>query len=124
METDRRAIGVLQVLDPRGGGPASSEDLQLLSLFAGQAALALEGSSAFSDLGRVILSALAATPDGGALGPALRAEAVDASAPHPELAALAAAFAELDVLGRDERDAALALVEQFLAYVRARASLR
>ncbi len=124
LETDRGTLGVVEVLDARGGGPASSEDLQLLSMFAGQAALSIEGARAFSDLGRVLLDALAETAEGATLAAALRDAAPQPPAPPDELAALAAVFAELDSLGRREREAALALVEDFLAYVRAGTTLR
>lgn len=123
LETERRTLGVLQVLDAQrvGAGP---EALPLLSLFARQVALSIDGARACSDLGRVLLDAIAAAGDGDPLTAGLRDLSLDLPAPTADLARLAAAFAELDELGHDEHQAALALVEQLLAYVRARAAFR
>jgi GAF domain-containing protein len=123
LETDRRPLGVLQVLDAHGGGAASADDLALLALVARQARLAVEGSRVVADLGQVLLDALASADDGDLAG-ALREIERSSVEPRRELAAVAAMFAELDARGDREAEAARSLVERFLAYVRARDALR
>lgn len=123
LETERRPLGVLQVLDAHGGGPASADDLQLLSFLASQAAFALENAERFTELARVLLDALADASDGD-LAATLRELAREAPEPRREIALIAAAVAELDSLGEREAEVAMTLVEDFLAYVRARDASR
>jgi GAF domain-containing protein len=117
LETSNATIGVISVLDRSSAGP---RDMELLSLFAQQAALAIDNSRVFSDIGKVLLNALEDASHGGSLARALHAAASDDSAPNAELAELAATFAELSTFGTDERRAAIALLSEFLAYVKTR----
>lgn len=95
--------------------------MELLGVFAAQAALAIEAARMVSDLGRVLLAALAdAAADGGGLGRALTRAAEDADGPDPDLAGLAACFFELGHAGEEERRAATRLLEAFVAYTRRR----
>ncbi|HSO93189.1 MAG TPA: GAF domain-containing protein, partial [Candidatus Dormibacteraeota bacterium] len=48
LESERRTLGVIEVLDRRQGGGEGADDMELLGLFARQAALALETSRIFS----------------------------------------------------------------------------
>ena len=117
LETDRRMLGVIEVLDrnPEAAGP---RDLERLSLFAGQAALALEGARAFSDVGRELLTALAESAEGGDLRDALERAAQLAPEEDADVNALAAMFAELGRAGVEERALAVRLVSAVLDFVR------
>lgn len=122
LETERAMLGVIEVLDRRAEGGSGPHDMELLALFARQAALAIENSRVFSELGRALFAAVARATDEG-LGEALRQAARDTSAPSPELAELAAHFNFLARMGPEERLAATRLVGELVAYVRARSTL-
>ncbi|MDQ3645377.1 MAG: GAF domain-containing protein, partial [Actinomycetota bacterium] len=72
LETERSMIGVISVLDRRTTGSQGAQDMQTLALFARQAALAIENSRIFSDLGRSLFEAVGLAADGGDLSEALR----------------------------------------------------
>ena len=55
LQTDRRVLGVIEVLDRSDRSAAGLGDMELLALFAGQAALVIESSAMFGELGRVLL---------------------------------------------------------------------
>ena len=120
LETDRAMLGVIEVLDRRGNGGSGARDMELLALFARQAALAIENSRVFSDLGRALFEAVAQS-GGGDVGAALEQAARESSGPNPELAELAAHFNFLGRMGSEERLAATRLVGELVAYMRARA---
>ncbi|MDQ3457606.1 MAG: GAF domain-containing protein, partial [Actinomycetota bacterium] len=52
-----RLLGVMTLLDRDAARPGADQDMTLLSVFADQAALALEAARAFNHLGRVLLGA-------------------------------------------------------------------
>lgn len=116
----RRVLGVLEVLDRDQARPGAEHDMRLLSLFANQAAIAIENAQVFSDLGRAVLEAVAAADAGSSLASALSSAAEHASAPDVDLMRLAALFGELDELGPDERRLAVSVVENLLVYFRGR----
>lgn len=118
LETERQMLGVIEVLDQQKDRPGAADDMQLLSLFARQAALAIENSKVFADLGNALFSAAARATDDVTLGRALLQTADEAPPPDPDLAELAAHFQALGNLGPDERRAATALVGRFLEYLR------
>ena len=115
LETTRAIIGVIEVLDR---DPDSGGDVELLSLFAHQAALAIESTSVFADLGRVLLTAAARRVDGD-LRDALLAAADGAPGPDTDLAELAALMVELGELGERERRTAVRIVRDFTEFARA-----
>jgi GAF domain-containing protein len=119
LETERRMIGVISVLD-REAAAEGARDMELLALFARQAALAIENSRVFTELGRALFEAVGRAADGNEVGVALQGVAADTTGPSGELAELAAHFNELGVLGAEERTGATKLVGHFLAYVRSR----
>lgn len=119
VETERRLLGVLTVLDRDTRRPAADSDMQLLALFANQAALAIEGTRAFADLGRLLLSAAAARADGD-LAAALSDAASTLPPPERDLAELAAIFSRLGRAGEAERRLALRMVAEVLAYTERR----
>jgi GAF domain-containing protein len=120
LETERRMLGVIEVLDRSGNGRDDRRDLELLGMFAQQAALAIEGARVFGDLGRVLLAAAADASEGD-IGVSLRRAAEDAPGPDPDLAELAALFADLGRVGREERRVVTRIVQEFLGYVQGRA---
>jgi GAF domain-containing protein len=120
VETSQRMLGVLSLLDRDAARPGAEQDMALLSLFAGQAALALASVESFSALGRVLLGALADAAGGGDLVLALRQAAERLPAADAGLAELAAAFAALARRGAAERRLALALVRDIGEYAERR----
>ncbi|MFN2545190.1 MAG: GAF domain-containing protein, partial [Actinomycetota bacterium] len=122
METERAALGVIEVLDPRRGEAGMGNDLELLGVFARQAALAIETQRSSSQLAGVLLAALARAAEGADLRAALEAVRDDGDREEADLAELAARFAELGRLGARERRVALRLLEDFLSYARSTGS--
>jgi GAF domain-containing protein len=118
--SSRRLLGVIEVLDRDAARPGAEHDMRLLSLFADQAAIAIENSRVFSDLGRAVLEAVATADPGTALAAALSSAADHATGPDVDLLALAALFGELDELGADERQLAVSVVADLLVYFRGR----
>ena len=110
VETPQRVLGVISLLDRDAARPGAERDIELLSLFADQAALALASVDAFASLGRVLLAALAQGAAGADLVLALRTAADGLPGPDRDLAALAAAFAPLARRGAAERRLALAVL--------------
>ena len=123
VETPQRILGVITLLDRDARRPGAEQDMALLSLFAEQAALALASVERFSDMGRVLLAALAdAAAPGGDLAAALRQTADVPSGPDADLAGLAAAFASLARRGAAERRLALAVLRDVAEYANRRSS--
>jgi GAF domain-containing protein len=117
LETDQATIGVISVLDRTS---SEARDMELLSLFARQAALAIENSRVFNDLGRTLIGTLESASDDDALLTALQEAAQSTTGPNPELAQFAVHMRELAMLGPEERRGATLLVGEFLSYVRRR----
>ncbi len=124
LETDRQMLGAIEVLDRDRSAADSGGDMQLLSLFARQAALAIEASRVFTHLGKEMLESLARVTSNETLQDALRATAEDTRRPDESLAMLAAHFSELGRLGEHERAAATGLVGEFLRYLKAQGAHR
>ncbi|MEA2461442.1 MAG: hypothetical protein QOH90_1619 [Actinomycetota bacterium] len=124
LETERQMIGVIEVLDRDRQGGHSADDMQLLGLFARQAALAIEASRVFSHLGRELMESLALATENEDLQSALREAGQAARNPDASLATLAGHLNELSKLGDDERAAATRLVGEFLRYLTARRTPR
>jgi GAF domain-containing protein len=132
VETTRRAFGVISLLDRDARRPGAEQDMALLSLFADQAALALEAVGVFGELGRVLLSALAdaaqrqaAAADGSdVLAEALREQSMSLPRPDAELAALGASFASLARQGAAERRLALEVLDAAGRFAERRSSSR
>lgn len=120
VSSPRRTLGVIEVLDRDSSRPGAEHDMHLLSLFADQAALAIESARAFADLGRSVLGAVASAAAGTPLPAALSAAVDEAGEPDADLLRLAALVGELDRLGPAERQLSSSLVEALLSYVRGR----
>jgi GAF domain-containing protein len=116
----RRLLGVLSVLDRDTRRPDAAHDMQVLQVFADQAALAIEGARVFADLGTALLGAVAAAEPDGELAATLTAAASQAQTPDADLLRVAAILGELDGAGPLERQLAVTLLEDVLRYVRTR----
>jgi GAF domain-containing protein len=120
LETERRMIGVIEVLDRDTVQRDGRNDLELLGLFAAQAALAIENSRIFTDLGRALFGAAGIAADGSDLDSALRKIADEAPSPNDNLAEIARLFHQLGQSGPEERALAVRLLNELLAYARTR----
>ncbi|MPZ24811.1 MAG: GAF domain-containing protein, partial [Dehalococcoidia bacterium] len=119
LETERGMIGVIEVLD-RGEGTASGDEMEILGLFAHQAALAIENSRIFSELGHALFTAAAEGARKGNLRDALVSAAEDGRQPNPRLVELASTFSEVSRAGSGEQLAASRMLAEFAAYLRRR----
>ena len=121
LETEREILGVLEILD--AASETSGREVEVVGLFAAQAALAIEGSRAFHRLGRTLLAAAARlTREDSDLGRALEqvsGEVDEVDEVDAEMAELGSLFAYLGQLGEEERKAAVKLVSNFVAYAQA-----
>ena len=114
LATERGVLGVIEILDWEGDAAERAEHMELLELYARQAALAIASARVFTELGRALFAAAALAAPSADLASALREVADDAPAPRAELAELAASFRELAGMGDDERRHASGLVADFL----------
>lgn len=115
LETENRVLGVVEVLDRDAGRPGSERDMATLDFFARHAAIAVESARLFSDMGRLLLTALAADGSGAGLREQLH-EAADALQVDSELADLASMFGEIGRTGAAERELAVRLMSEILRY--------
>jgi GAF domain-containing protein len=126
VETPGRLLGVISLLDRDSRRPGAEQDMALLSLFADQAALALASVERFSQVGQVLLNAMAQAAAGDDLADTLRraADAARHAGTTPDAAAdlaeLAATFAVLARRGAAERRLALAVLRDIADYVERR----
>jgi GAF domain-containing protein len=120
LETDDEVIGVIEVLDRRHGAGRGQDDMTTLALFARQAALAIENSRVFTDLGRVLFEAVGQASEDRDLNRALTSVAESAPGPRAEMAGLAANLNVLMRAGDNERDAAARILAEFARYIRMR----
>jgi GAF domain-containing protein len=121
--SSRRTLGVISLLDRDAQRPGAEQDMTLLAVFADQAALALESVQAFSDLGRVLLTAVAdaATADGDLAQAAERVTSA-LTGPDADLSALASTFATLARRGSAERRLALGVMTEVATYAERRST--
>ncbi len=120
LQTERRMIGVIEVLDRSESARDERRDMELLGMFAEQAALAIENSRVFSDLGRVLLHAVADATEDRDLAAGLRRAAEETEGPDGDLAELAELFGQLGRAGPQERLVVTRMANEFLAYLRER----
>ena len=123
LQTDRRTLGVIELLDRGRGDGNHVQDhgrnaMELLGVFAEQAALAIEGAAVFRDLGRALIESLAQASGDGDVRNELEAYARRAPKPRAELAELAALFHELGQAGPAERGLAVKVLREVLEYLR------
>jgi GAF domain-containing protein len=115
LETESRVLGVVEVLDRDTDRPGSDRDLVTLAFFARHAALAIESARLFSDMGRLLLTALAAASPTSNLGDDLRRAARELHV-NTDLAELADMFGALGRAGAAEQRLAVRIVSNVLTY--------
>ena len=120
LETEREMLGAISVLDRQTGDRQEARDMELLSLFANQAALAIENSKVFTSLGSALFKSLGELSDDRALSESLLRLSEDLPEPEQELAELAASFDTLGHSGPEERRVATRLLADFVSYIKAR----
>ena len=124
LETERRMIGVISVLDRQGHAAGAAKDMELLSIFANQAALAIENSRVFTDLGGALFQALAQATDEEDLSRVLNDIASQQRRKEGQLAELAAHFNEISMAGEEEQTAAVRILREFASYLESRRKRR
>lgn len=115
-----RVLGVMEVLDKIDAPAFGMQDMELLGIFARQAALAIEMSQGLERLGAALVEGLKGLAGPSAGDPAdalLTALAARPAGPAREdLWALAALLNEFSRLGEDERQTALKVLGAFAEY--------
>jgi GAF domain-containing protein len=121
-----RVIGVMEVLDKIEGASFGMQDMELLGIFARQAALAIEQSQQVEAIGDALVIGLRRLAADGASAvsqaPAER-EGEENRAQAGEILALADLFNEIATLGGAERKACTQVLEAFAGYARSRKRL-
>lgn len=115
LETERRVLGVVEVLDRDTDRPGSDRDLMTLAFFARHAAVAVESARLFSDMGRLLLRAFSTATSTSDLDEHLR-EACSALHVSRDLADVAALLGRLGRAGSDQQRLAVRIVSDVLAY--------
>ncbi|MDQ1697528.1 MAG: hypothetical protein QOJ03_2881 [Frankiaceae bacterium] len=119
IETDEHLLGVIEILDRDATRAGSDDDLALLSLFARQAALALDAATRSRQIGDLVVAALAGLEAADGEVPAAMRAAIPAR-DEDGMAELAAAFADLASAGPRERSLAVSLLRDVAGYTRER----
>lgn len=113
-----KVIGIMEVLDKNNAPSFNLQDMELLTIFARQAAIAIDQSQLHNELGDALARGLAqlAQADGSAqLTDILEAAPRGAPADLLELARL---FSDIAALGSAERQACIQILEVFSQYRR------
>jgi len=122
---DERPIGVIEVLDKIDAASFGMQDMELLGIFARQAAVAIRASLHQQRLGQALLLGLRRAlgeeghPEESALQQALDG-ADEGAEGAEEILALADIFATLSKMGQAERQACLDILTTFAEYARSR----
>jgi hypothetical protein len=106
----------MEILDAEEGRADALDESRMVASLAHQAAVAIETTMLFRNLGSVLFSAVARASTVGDLRSALEAVAEETRGPSRELAELLDLFNEVGKLGADERRAATELLYTFLLY--------
>jgi GAF domain-containing protein len=124
--TNERVIGVMEVLDKINAASFGLQDMELLGMFAQQAALAIDQAQQFDRLGEALLTGLKrlATADlsmdaAELLGALERVNTVQPQA--SDLLTLADLFNQIYSLGSAERQACIKILAAFAEYSNAKA---
>jgi GAF domain-containing protein len=125
-----RVIGVMEVLDKISAPSFGMQDMELLGVFAQQAAIAIDQSQQMDELGQVMLSGIdhLLDRDGSGRPSRLRAEIGTGTDEEltlrREITDLSELFFEIGHAGQAERQACLQILTAFRDYLRTRPSLR
>jgi GAF domain-containing protein len=120
-----RAIGVIEVLDKIDAASFGIQDMELLGIFARQAAIAIRASSHYQHLGQALLLGIRRLVKGGGLPEPVElqkalAETEQAPGGTAEILALADIFGALSKAGQAERAACLQILTAFAEYAQSR----
>ena len=118
LESDAGTMGVMEILDAEEGRDQAENESRVVTTLAYQAAVAIETTNLFRDLGRVLFraAALAAADDAVDVKEALEQVAERARGSRRALADMLEIFYEIGRLGPEERAAATDLLDTFLRY--------
>jgi GAF domain-containing protein len=118
LESDAGTMGVMEILDAEEGRDHAENESRVVTTLAYQAAVAIETTRLFGDLGRVLFRAAAAAAGDDAAGvkEALEQIAERSRGPTRALAEMLDLFYEIGRLGPAEREAATDLLDTFLRY--------
>ncbi len=120
-----RPIGVIEVLDKIDAPSFGIQDMELLGIFARQAAIAIRGSMASQHIGQALLAGISRLVEDGAVSPMPNVEqALAGPEPTPaeaeEIVAFADILSQLGRMGEAERQSCVHLVRTFLDYAQSR----
>jgi len=118
LESDAGTMGVMEILDAEEGRDHAENESRVVTTLAYQAAVAIETTNLFRDLGRVLFraAALAAADDAVDVKQALEQVSDRARGSRRALADMLEIFYEIGRLGPEERAAATDLLDTFLRY--------
>jgi GAF domain-containing protein len=116
LEADSGTVGVMEILDAEEGRTDAENESRLVAALAHQAAVAIETTNLFQDLGRVLFRAAAKAAESGDVQRALEEIAERSRGPAGDLADLLDLFHEIGRLGPQERKTATDLLFAFLQY--------
>ena len=122
-----RIIGVMEVLDKIDAASFGVKDMELMGMFAQQAALAIDQSQQISNIKEALilgLKRLVTDDQNSAELTSILEESLDENSRVPDLLELADLFNELSALGEPERKACLQVLSVFAEYRRSTASSR
>ena len=123
--SDDRVIGVMEVLDKIDAPSFGLQDMELLGMFAHQAALAIQQSQQVEQVGAALILGLERlgttdrSADSTALVEVLRQAHTDLAA-AADILALADMFSQISALGEPERRACLEIMAAVARYAQAR----
>lgn len=113
---EERVIGVMEVLDKLTAPSFGMQDMELLGLFARQAALAIHQSQHLDALNETLLQNLRALVSPEAAVELQRVLEQKDPAKHDEVLEIARVFQNISVLGERERRVCLKILEAFTEY--------
>lgn len=116
--TDDRVIGVIEVLDKIASPSFGMQDMELLGMFARQAAIAIHQSQQLNGLNDAFVHNLRALVSPRAAVDVERAMPTADTAQHDEIMQIARAFQNIASLGARERALCLKVLEAFGEYAR------
>jgi GAF domain-containing protein len=122
---DDRVIGVIEVLDKINAPSFGMQDMELLGIFARQAAIAIRASQQYQHLGEALLRGVQRLVEEDTSAEMREvqqtlAESAEAQEGMDEIMALADIFASVANLGDAERQACLKVLSAFAEYANAR----
>jgi GAF domain-containing protein len=114
-----RVIGIMEVLDKLTAPSFNLQDMELLTIFARQAAIAIDQARLHNELGDALAQGLAQLAEAHGAGEPAQLSDILAAAPQEtpaDLLELAALFSDIAALGSAERRACIQILEVFSQY--------